>query len=154
VTAPVGHSPSEPPSAAAPRFRFPYLLLTAIILSIAWWIALGTMALLTAKPVMINREQVLRAPRVVTATVVDDPKSGQLQIKQEWKGSGPSGTISVPNLSAAGAKRGGTYLVPLSRTSDGFEVSRTMLPNAAPLIYPATPEAIEQLKQILSARHT
>jgi hypothetical protein len=149
-----GREAPPPSPTAEPPAHHPILLITAIVLSVAWWIALGTMAALTANPVVLNREQVLRAPCVVTATVVDDPNSGQLQIKEEWKGDAPKGTISVPNLSATGAKRGGTYLVPLSRTSDGFEVSRTLLPNFPPMIYPATPEAIDQLKRILAARHT
>jgi hypothetical protein len=45
---------------------------------------------------------------------------------------------------------GRDFLVPLERLGKGrYQITPTSLPNEAPLIYPATPEAESQLLKIL-----
>ena len=58
--------------------------------------------------------------------------------------------IHVENLEDARARRGVTYLMPLSHASTGYRVTEARLANSAALVYPATPVAIEQLETILA----
>jgi len=129
------------------------LLISAFALALVWWGVLAALTYYTANPVTLNREQILRSALVVTGTIVGDPGEGRVTVEREWKKSPvkkeTSETILVSNLTEAGARRGLSYLMPLSRGSDGFHVTPTLLPNAAPLIYPATPDAIKQLEAIL-----
>jgi len=110
------------------------------------------MAWLTANPVTLNRDQILRADFVVTGKVESDPHAGEVSISRAWTKNGPSGTIHVENLEDTQARRGQTYLMPLSRASTGYKVTEARLDNSAALIYPDTPAAVEQLKAILGER--
>ena len=96
----------------------------------------------TANPVMLNREQVLESPYVVTGTVVGDPASGKISVEREWKRQALSGTITVANLRATGAKTGETYIIPLSKPDDSLHVTEVPNSNGTPLVYPATSPAL------------
>ncbi len=125
-------------------------LVSAAIVTVAWCVMLITMAWLTANPVTLNRDQILRADFVVTGKVESEPASvGQVAVSREWKTNGLSGTIHVENLAEAKARPGATYLIPLSRSTTGYRVTDARLDDGAPMIYPETPTAIEQLEAIL-----
>jgi hypothetical protein len=124
-------------------------LVVAALLAAAWMVSLLVLAHYTANPVMLNREQILDSPYVVTGTVAGDPASGRVFVEREWKRQALSGTISVANLSATGAKTGITYIFPLSKPDDSLHVTEAPNSNGTPLIYPATPASLDQLKAIV-----
>jgi hypothetical protein len=124
-------------------------LISAVALAAGWWVCLSLLALFTANPVTLNREQILRSKDVVTGTIVGDPGSGKVSVTEEWKGHDLRGTIMVANLATTIARQGTSYLIPLSASDETFRVTETLLPNGAPLIYPATYDALEQLQEIL-----
>ena len=139
-------SDSPPP---LPSRQSRLFLITASMLAAGWGITLALLALFTANPVMLNREQILGSPYVVTGTVVGDPSAGRVSVEREWKKSALAGTITVENLAAVGARPGIAYVIPLSRPDDAFRVTEAPFAGGAPLIYPATPDAIRQLQAIL-----
>jgi hypothetical protein len=147
VTGPSAVSPLAPSDTQSRRSRGP--LIFAIILSVAWIVTLIVMAWLTANPVVLNRDQILRADDVITGKVDSDPRLGEVSVVREWKKQGHKATIHVENLEEAGARKGETYLMPLAPAATGYRVAEARLANSAVLIYPATPPAIEQLEAIL-----
>jgi hypothetical protein len=140
--------PVAPDSRAAVR-RSQILLFVAAVLAVVWMVAILLLAHYTANPVTLNREQILESPFVVTGTVVGDPASGHVAVEREWKKQALSGTIDVANLSATGAKTGLTYIIPLSKPDQSLQVTEAPNSNGTALIYPAIPDALEQLKAIV-----
>ena len=107
------------------------------------------MALFTANPVTLNREQIIRAETLVTATVVD-PVTGTIHIEKFWKGDREVDSITLGNLNETGAKAGVSYIIPVTELrKDRYMVTTTRLPKNPPLIYPNTPESVRQLQSIL-----
>jgi len=121
-------------------------------LTVIWCAILIGMAWLTANPVTLNRDQILRADFVITGVVESEPAIGEVSVSREWKKNGLSGKIHVENLEEAKVRRGGTYLMPLSHASTGYRVTEARLANSAALVYPATPVATAQLEEILADR--
>jgi hypothetical protein len=129
------------------------LLIVAIAVAIVWAACLMVMAWLTANPITLNRDQILRADFVITGTIDSDPHGGEVTVVREWKKNHLTGKIHLENLDEApGARRGATYVMPLSHAITGYRVTDARLANSAALIYPATPEAIEQLEKMLAER--
>jgi hypothetical protein len=128
-------------------------MMAAALLAGLWGLALGGMALFTANPVTLNREQVLRSDAVIRGDVVD-LEEGQVQVERLWPVRRPveGESLRLANLKATKASNGEAYLMPVSRTADGYEVTRTSLPGEVPLIYPATNEAEAQLERVLEGR--
>jgi hypothetical protein len=143
-----GPAPVRLPSATSVR-RSRIFLIAAAVLVAVWMVALLVLAHYTANPVVLNREQILESPYVVTGTVIGDVASGKISVDREWKRQALSGTISVANLKATGAKTGATYVIPLSKLDESIIVTEAPNSNGSPLIYPATPAALEQLKAIV-----
>ncbi len=149
MTAQAAQTPGPPAVARSSSRR---LLIAAIVLVAAWWIVLSLLALFTANPITLNRDQILRADAVVTATVDQSPSAGRVTVTRVWKGDRQLGGILVENLRQAGARAGRTYLLPLSHVDDRADrVTATTIPGGPPLIYPATAEAEQQLTQILTS---
>jgi hypothetical protein len=124
------------------------LLITASILALLWWIALALLAVFTANPVTLNREQIRRAQYVVMATV-NDPRQGRVTVEREWKRNALHGAITVENLAAAAPRAGVSYLIPLTPAGKEYGITDAPLPKSVSLIYPATPDAMAQLQAIL-----
>jgi hypothetical protein len=150
VTGPPAVPPLSPSAAPSRPSRGP--LLVAAALTVAWCAILIVMAWLTANPVTLNRDQILRADFVVTGKVESDTATGEVSVSREWKKNALTGAIHVENLEDAQAQRGATYLLPLSHSSTGYRVTPARLANSAALVYPATPAAIDQLEKILADR--
>jgi hypothetical protein len=140
--------PDVPP---APARRSRPFLVAAAVLAAAWMLTLALLAIYTANPVMLNWDQIQASAYVVTGTVVGDPAKGQVAVAREWKKQALSGTITVENLREAGALTGREYIIPLSRPDDAFRVTETPYSDGSPLVYPASPDALEQLQKILQA---
>ena len=117
------------------------------------------MTAVTANPVTINAEQVLRSDYVVKATLSDDPASGSstdVLVEQTWviaeKHKPLSEMIQIDNLHQTDARQGRTYFMPLTKNGDGsYHVTETRLPQAPPMIYPAGVRASEQLEKVLES---
>jgi hypothetical protein len=125
-------------------------LLAVVLFAAIWGLALAAMAWLTANPVTLNFHQIAVAPFVVTATV-EDPQTGRVTVEREWKHSRALEDITIDNLNQTGARAGGRYLIPLAKAEgERYLVAETPIEGAAPLIYPATAEAISQLDAILA----
>jgi hypothetical protein len=150
---PQSEPPSRLPQSDTPSRPSRGPLIFALGLTVVWCAFLIGTAWLTANPVTLNLDQIVRAEFVITGTVDSDPGRGEVSVSREWKRNGLKGTIHVENLDEARAHRGATYLMPLSRASTGFRVTETRLSNSPALIYPATAVAIGQLEKILADRH-
>lgn len=147
---------AESERAAAPP-RAPFWI--SILIVVVW---VGTVAALTwtsANPVTLNQQQILNSDLVVVGKVVDDPAPRYViepVDHQPWPLT-ERRPIGVSNLPGTEAHAGQTYIFPLTRHAEDqgvpmhgdYFVTPSHLPNAAPLIYPATPAALKQLEQIL-----
>ena len=128
---------------------FRRLFRPAVLISALWWLFLGSIAFFTANPVTLNQEQIIRAEIVVTATVVD-PVSGTIRIEKSWKSDRQVDSITLENLKETGAIADVSYIFPVTELRTGrYHITTTRLPNNPPLIYPNTPEAVQQLQSIL-----
>jgi hypothetical protein len=114
------------------------------------------LTVLTANPVTLNRTQIASSDRIVTARLEGE---GRLRIEKDWtaRPARPQvpATLPVRNLAATGMRPGRSYIVPLRRGVDWWEVAPSPLPTDKPdvyrpLVYPATAEATEQLQAILA----
>jgi hypothetical protein len=125
----------------------------AVGVTIAWIVFLTILAATTANPVTLNRVQIEEASTVMRGRVLDVAK-GTVELDPSWKRNGVESavTTTVTNLQAAEAKSGGDYLIPVTRRgSDELSVTATRTSGNRPLIYPATPEVIAVVEEILSA---
>lgn len=122
-----------------------------------WGAFLVGLAILTANPVTLNREQIAQADYVVTATVTGSA-ADQMTIDKEWKHGITLQDVQIDEFPTTHLNVPGTYVVPLSRSQSGrvdesttprLAVTPTPISGNPALTYPATPEAIRQLEQIL-----
>lgn len=127
--------------------------IAAIFVTTLWTAALAFLALGTANPVTLNRQQIEDAGFVVTARILD-ANAGTIQVTREWKqATGETRTgLSLDNLRRTEARTGRDYLIPITRIGGSrYIVTESRLSNARPLIYPATPEATAALESLLEA---
>ena len=129
-------------SSAVKRFTL------AVAFASLWLIAIGTLSFLTANPVTLNLEQIHSAYDVLTA-VVEDAKAGTIRVEKSWKAAVSEDRLVLPNLNAENPTSGNQFLIPVTKSQDGWRVTRSKLPGEPPLIYPATPESEAQLRQLL-----
>lgn len=136
-----------PPADARPvgrRWRW------AVALFAVWLVGLVALAVLTANPVTLNRQQILQAARIVEAEVLDQ-NDGRCRIVQSWPAGDEGTTIRINELRFSQVRAGDVYLFPLGRlgSDSTYRIVTTPPPEAAPLFYPATPVARLQLADIL-----
>ena len=139
--------PGRTPLPAPPSRR----RLLAAVIAILWPAALALLVLTTANPITLNRRQILEADAVVTAQVID-LESGTCRIVKQWSGENLPHDLVVSKLTEAGIQPAGEWILPLVRSSDGWEVIPLRLPSQPRLVYPATADAVRQLQEILDAR--
>ena len=142
------------PNADAPSSKSRGRLFFAAGVAGVWILGLIVLAVLTANPVTLNREQILRSDYVVTARreAADSPV---LIVQKEWKHAENLDEVTITNLDEVQMAAGPEFLVPLERIGPKrFLITPTTLPNRAPLIYRATPEAEAQLKEVLDNHKT
>lgn len=102
-----------------------------------------------ANPVTLNRRQILDADAVVTAQVIE-PSTGACRIVRQWSGATLPNELVVVHLDETAARPGSDWILPLVQVGKDPEVLASRLPSHARLVYPATPEAVEQLDAILN----
>lgn len=132
----------------ASRGRF----LVAIGIAAVWFALLTTLAVTTANPPTLNREQLLRSDFVVTATL-SDSSAHRIRVEREWKRGAEFGSLQVENLDNVPRWPSSPLIVPLSSLGEGrFWVTPTPLPGGTPLVYPLTDRTLDQLRSILDER--
>jgi hypothetical protein len=113
----------------------------------AWLLALAAMVWLTANPQVVSRDQLKHADLVIIGRLVA-PGQDRVRVERAIAGEIPVDTeITVLNLAAvAGIKPDQSYLLPLTFFRRDYRVTTLEGQQAAPLVYPATPEAIAVAK--------
>ena len=134
--------------------RHPILLRIAIVLTALWGLVMLVLWLTTANPVVLSRPQIAKADFVVTASR-PDPKKDRLHIEQVWRGELEAGELTVLNLDKPAPVKmqpGEKFIVPLSRARGGLRITtlEKQFAKNPPLVYPATPEAIRHLQDLLA----
>lgn len=137
------------------RSRLPFYI--AIVLVGAWLAFLSVLALLSANPVTINREQILASDAVIVG-VRDverrDPErriGDWVRVEQQLAGRGVPSRLLLPHFAEHAAAQASAFVIPLRRTRDSFEI--TPAPEALDgrrLVYPASPETLETVAKILA----
>jgi len=125
---------------------FPFVVGLAVV----WGSCLLSLAIFTANPLLLNRDQVLRADGVVSATISrTDPAS--VSVTKEWKNHQLPRTLRLKSLLPLHLKPEHEYLIPISKVgSDTYAVTPTRLPDQPRLVYPVSRESVRQLREILS----
>ncbi len=119
------------------------VFIAATLVVLAWYVFLISIAATTGNPITLNRVQ-LEESRVIIAGRVD--AGGHVQVDQEFKGRAPAREFELADFPYPA----GRYILPLRPGPDGIEITPSRLPNKARLIYPATPESIRQLEELLT----
>jgi hypothetical protein len=139
-------------NAARPSSRGPLLL--AALLALGWIAFLAILTWVTANPVTLNLLQIRQSDVVLVGKVTGTHTISRTDDRL-WPLAGSE--ITVTNLPEAKPEIGQSYLFALQQrdgsagSHDGpYQITPTHLPNRAPLIYPATPEALAQLNRIQS----
>jgi hypothetical protein len=107
----------------------------------------------TANPLVVSRDQILKAHSVVIARCVG-PGDDSVKVERVFYGNVEAGdTLRVRNLvDLSGFDRERAYLMPLSQFRGDFVVTTLEGQSAGPLVYPASPASIDTVKAILRDR--
>lgn len=146
-------SPSQEQAVSTAWFsRQRALLIAALILAGLWILGLVILAAFSANPVTLNQRQIRASDLIITGRITS-VGSSTITVTKEWIRGEELQTLTVTNLDQTGITPGDEFLIPLQRLPKGkSQVTPTSLPNAVPLIYPATPEAQTQLQNLLKSR--
>lgn len=131
-------------------FRSRAVLIAAFGACGLWMLGLVALAMFSANPVTLNQKQIRESDAIVTA--YREGKVSVLVVTKTWLGADGLGAVTVTNLEDTRMPKGQEFLVPLQRLpGERYRVTPTSLPNKAPLVYPATPEAESQLQTLLES---
>ena len=125
------------------------LIVTAAVVGL-WFAALTTLALRTANPVTVNREQLLAAEAVVVGTLEAPPTAAgaaSFRMRATLAGTGFDDKLDVAGVAGNRLAAGTDYVLPVRRSGTGYRLVPT--PAGAPLVYPATPETLKVVTDIL-----
>ncbi len=145
------YTPALPATDANSKPLLP--LIGVLLIGILWLTGMLWLVLTTSNPVTLNKEQILRANFVIQAKFIEKLKG--FDIDQAWPPQPNLTSISqadIANLKEIKFEADVDYLVPITRTGDTYLVTPSRLPSGQPLIYPATAEALTQLKLILKEK--
>lgn len=123
----------------------------AAAIAVGWCAALAWLALATSNPVTLNRKQILAADAVVNVQI-KDRAAGACRVLKSWRGTATPNEIVVHGLAETAARGDGEWILPLQETRRGYEVQTSALPEQLRLVYPATPEAVRQLEELVAER--
>lgn len=144
---------SQRPSVTSERAVGPSrgLLIAAAGLLAGWFAFLALLAVFTANPVTLNRQQLLDADVVVLGVADGEPVNdvAMFSVYRILAGQAPK-HLRLANVSSKRVQSGGRYILPLRNLDGKYAVAPTPPAyQSAPLIYPATDEAIRAAEQIL-----
>jgi len=119
-------------------------------LTAGWSLALSLMDLWTAKARIVSPDQISKAHVVVVARRTG-AASDRIRIERVLRGDlSPDRELRVVNLAdVPDLSHDRSYLFPLSSFRSDFKVTELEGQRDAPLVYPASPDVIEQAKAIL-----
>lgn len=147
---PVEREPAPPGDAGPPANGRPTVLRLAAISFASWLVALVALALTSANPVTLNRQQILRSEVVVEA-VVANVTAGECRVIQSWPEGAVGETVRVVGLDLLPIETGEAYMLPLASADDRtYQIVLTAPPASVALIYPATDAARNQLEVLLA----
>jgi hypothetical protein len=126
-------------------------ILIALGVAAVWYVILISLATTTANSVILNSDQISSAHCIVLATV---DETGKAEIKKCWKMQMSEKSVQLSDFKFANGKKypPGEYLIPLSRTRVGFEITKSRVKNNTRLVYPASEELIEALEAMLQKK--
>ncbi|MGQ0634929.1 MAG: hypothetical protein ACT4QC_09985 [Planctomycetaceae bacterium] len=117
-----------------------------------WTVALTLMALLTANPVLVSGDQIRRSDDVVIARFDDDDRR-RVEVERVLFGDlAPGDTLTVVNLDEVSLRPRAACLLPLTRQQGDFAITTLEGQQSSPLLYPAAPQTIDQVREILRAK--
>lgn len=124
-------------------------ILMALGLAVVWYVVLISLASTTANPITLNPAQITKAYAVVLADMSPD---GQATIKQSWKRELGETSIQLSDfkLPDGNPYPAGQYLIPLDKTAQGFEITKSLVLKNAKLVYPSSPALIAALEELLA----
>jgi hypothetical protein len=123
-----------------------------------WILFLAGLALSTANPVTLNRDQILvaRANGAVVIARIVSTKSGQFKVEEVLAAAeglpvefAPGRELKAESLSDAGVKDGDRALLPVVVLPSG-EVAIASTPIGTARAYPATTEVVTAVKQLMA----
>lgn len=121
-----------------------------VVAALAWLGILAAMAWFTANPKVISRAQILQSDAVVIGRRVD-PKRDRVKIERVLAGNlSADSEIAVLNLNdLSDLSTEQSYVLPLTFFRQDYRVTKLEGQEAPPLVYPATPDFIDRVKQAL-----
>jgi hypothetical protein len=139
-----------PAGGRSPLPGYSWLLAAAAFLAVCWSAALLVLDLTTARPKLVSPDQILNSELVVIGRHAAGGET-RVKIERVYRGRKEPGTeIHVVNLpDVRGLVDDQPYVFPLTPFRGDFVVTRFDRQQVPPLIYPAVPEVIEQVKLIL-----
>ena len=152
------HNPPAPGSPVQPAI--PLLLpagnsrvaLFAFVVAVGWSVALLLMVLLTTGRPVVGPGQLLKADVIVIGKRAK-ANSEQIEIERVFQGNVEQGAkLRVTNLvDVSGLVPQRSYIFPLTRFRNDYSITRLegQRSETKLLVYPATPDTIEQTKVIL-----
>jgi hypothetical protein len=125
-------------------------LLAAVFLAAAWAAALFLLDLVTARPRIVSPDQILKSDLVVIARHAA-AAGDRVKIDRVYRGrKEPGNEVRVVNLAdVRGLVDDQPYILPLTAFRGDFVVTILDRQQVPPLVYPALPEVIQQVKSIL-----
>jgi hypothetical protein len=126
------------------------MLVAAAFLAAAWSAALFLLDLGSSRPKTVSPDQILKSDLVVIARH-GAAAGDRVKIDRVYRGRNEPGTeVRVVNLTdARGLVDDQPFILPLTAFRGDFVVTTLERQQVPPLIYPAIPAVIEQVKSIL-----
>lgn len=121
--------------------------LLSLLLAFTWLSALLFMTLTYSNPITLNRQQILDSSFVVRGQFNEELT--KLIVAEQWPLGAERESLKLLNAAKLNIEAGQEYLVPVLGMRDHYQVTPSPL-KGKPLVYPASEEAITQLKKILS----
>jgi hypothetical protein len=121
----------------------------AAFAAVAWSATLLVMAIQTADPQVVSRDQVLQSEVVVIARRVR-PGDEHVRVERVFQGNVSEGDeLRVRNLAAVALADDQSYVLPLSPYRGDYVVTTLEGQRTAPLVYRVSPDTIGALRSIL-----
>ncbi len=159
---------NDPPRYALPQFaddaerlsnvwRF-RVLKFLIVVSIAWFGCIVFLAVTSANPLVVSQPQINQS-QVVVSAAIPAAESEVIVVERVWAGDVKVGeklsvlqihdTPAVQHARTEKQPADQLYIFPLTRFGRFYRITTLPHQTSAPIIYPVTPETIDQVKQAL-----
>lgn len=123
------------------------LLLSTSLIGVVWLVALLWLTLTTANPVTLNRFQVVNSDFVVQGNFPANSRG--FQVHQCWPLEQADGLIRFENRDEITPQPATDYLVPVVKLNGNYYITPSRM-KGRPLIYPVSPDSLEQLDNLLT----